>query len=71
MITFGEQVHFRPLDSYRVESDGQRLRGDPGERVMSGHYVGTHGRNADALVMTTQGIIKGNTVHRKTAEEPC
>ena len=69
MITFGEQIYFRPLDSYRIESEGQRLKGDLGERVMSGHYVGTHGRNADVLVMTTQGIIKGNTVHRKTAEE--
>ena len=36
---------------------------------MSGHYVGTHGRNADVLVMTTQGVIKGNTVHRKPESE--
>jgi len=27
---------------------------------MSGYYVGTHGRNADVLVMTTQGVVKGD-----------
>ena len=36
---------------------------------MSGYYVGTHGRNADVLVMTTQGVVKGNTVHRRPETE--
>ena len=31
--------------------------------------MGTHGRNGDILVMTTQGVIKGNTVHRKPESE--
>ena len=36
---------------------------------MSGYYVGIHGRNTDILVMTTQGVIKGNIVHRKSESE--
>jgi hypothetical protein len=59
MVSFGERIWFRPLDAYKVD----------GRRVMSGHYVGTHGRNADILVMTTQGVIQGNTVHRKPESE--
>lgn len=71
MVTFGEKVYFRPLDAYKVskEGDTERKTGDLGRRVMSGHYVGTHGRNADVLVMTTQGVIRGNTVHRKPEAE--
>ena len=71
MVTFGEKVYFRPLDSYRVSKEGEseRKKGDLASRVMSGHYVGTHGRNADVLVMTSQGVIRGNTVHRKPESE--
>jgi hypothetical protein len=36
---------------------------------MSGYYVGTHGRNADVLVMTTQGVVKGDAVHRRPETE--
>ena len=57
----------------RTKFDGERqperIAGDLGRRVMSGRYVGTHGRHADILVMTTQGVIKGNTVHRKPESE--
>ena len=71
MVTFGEKIYFRPLDAYKVDDQesGERRKGDLGRRVMSGYYVGTHGRNADVLVMTTQGVIKGNTVHRKPESE--
>ena len=31
--------------------------------------MGTHGRNADVLVMMTQGVVKGNTVHRRPETE--
>ena len=71
MVTFGEKVYFRPLDAYKVskEETQKERQATLGRRVMSGHYVGTHGRNADVLVMTTQGVIRGNTVHRKPEAE--
>ena len=31
--------------------------------------MGTRVRNADVLVMTTQGVVKGNTVHRRPGTE--
>ncbi len=47
MVHFGEKIFFRPLDAYKVEDEsGESKIGDLGRRVMSGHYVGTHGRNA-------------------------
>ena len=60
-----------PLDAYKVDdgATAERKSGDLGRRVMSGYYVGTHGRNADVLVMTTQGVVKGNTVHRRPETE--
>ena len=66
-----ERIFFRPLDAYKVddEATGERRSGHLGRRVMSGYYVGTHGRNADVLVMTTQGVVKGNTVHRRPETE--
>lgn len=70
MVTFGERIYFRPLDAYKSkDSEIERKEGDLGRRVLSGHYVGTHGRNADVLVMTTPGVIKGNTIHRKPEAE--
>ena len=45
MVCFGEKIFFRPLDAYRVEDEsGERKIGDLGRRVMSGRYIGTHGR---------------------------
>ena len=70
MVTFGEKIYFRPLDAYKSkDNEMERKEGDLGRRVLSGHYVGTHGRNADVIVMTTQGVIKGNTIHRKPEAE--
>jgi hypothetical protein len=65
-VRFGERIFFRPLDAYKVDdgATGEGKSGDLGRRAMGGYYVGTHGRNADVLVMTTQGVVKGNAVHR-------
>ena len=71
LVRFGERIFFRPLDARKVDdgATGERKSGDLGRRVMSGYYVGTHGRNADVLVMMTQGVVKGNTVHRRPETE--
>lgn len=63
MITFGEQVCFRPLKSYTV---GQ---GDLQPKMKLGRYVGARGRNGDVLVMTPEGVWKGGSVKRTPLEQ--
>ncbi|CAK9017766.1 Retrovirus-related Pol polyprotein from transposon TNT 1-94 [Durusdinium trenchii] len=63
LVVFGERVHFRPLQSY-VSG-----RSDLAPKLDMGVYVGTHGRNGDALVMTKEGVIKGGSLKRLTVEE--
>lgn len=59
-IVFGERVWFQPLKSYQKGVyDGMR----------EGIYVGTHGRNGDALVMTEEGVIKGGSLKRTPEEK--
>ena len=57
LVEFGERIWFRPLDAYRVKGNLQ-------SRVLSGLFVGTHGRDTNILAMTSDGVIKGTTVHR-------
>ncbi len=64
MITFGEKIFFRPVRSHFTQS-----KNDYCSRILSGFYVGTDGRNADALVMTKEGIIRGTSIHRRPEEE--
>ena len=59
MISFGERIWFRPLQSYT------KGRSDLAPKLDSGLYVGTHGRNGDVLVMTGEGVIKGGSVKRQ------
>lgn len=63
MVTFGEKVHFRPLKSYT------KNQSDMAEQLKLGYYVGTHGRNGDVLIMTSEGVWKGGSVKRVTAEQ--
>ena len=66
----GRRFASGPFDPYKAEDEsGERKIGDLRRRVMSGHYAGTRGRNADVLVMTAQGVIRGNTIHRKPESE--
>ena len=58
-------MHFRPLQSY-VSG-----RSDLAPKLDMGVYVGTHGRNGDALIMTKEGVIKGGSLKRLTVEERC
>ncbi|CAL1158697.1 unnamed protein product, partial [Cladocopium goreaui] len=60
-VTFGERVWFKPLKSY--------LEG-PYDTMREGMFMGAHGRNGDALVMTKDGVIKGGSVKRMP-EEKC
>ena len=63
MVTFGEKVWFRPLKSYTAGNS------DLAQRLGTGVYVGTHGRNGDVLVMTDKGVIKGGSLKRMTVED--
>ena len=40
------------------------MKGNLQIRVLSGLFVGTHGRDTNILAMTSDGVIKGTTVHR-------
>ena len=62
LVEFGERIWFRPLDAYRVKGSLQ-------SRVLSGLFVGTHGRDTNILAMTSDGVIKGTTVHRMSETE--
>ena len=62
MVHYGERIFFRPLKSY-LEGKGTR-KNDLTSKVMSGHYIGTHGRNADVMVLTKDGVLRGTSVHR-------
>ena len=59
-VTFGERVWFKPLKSY--------LEG-PYDTMREGMFMGAHGRNGDALVMTKDGVIKGGSVKRMPEEK--
>ena len=60
MITFGERVLFRPIRSYYGHSNI-----DFESKVLPGQYVGTQSRNADVLVMTKEGVIRGASIQRR------
>ncbi|CAE7245381.1 unnamed protein product [Symbiodinium sp. CCMP2592] len=64
-VCFGERVWFRPLAAYAKKHLSKGT--DP--KVLAGHYVGTHARNGDALVMTTQGVLRGGSLRRMSPEE--
>ena len=60
-IVFGEQVMFKPVGS-------RHKRGSLDARVCMGRYVGTS-RNADLLIMTSEGISRGHSLHRRPEDE--
>ena len=63
VVTFGERVWFRPLKSYMSgKSDFQ-------DKLYTGRYVGTHGRNGDVLIMTKDGVIKGGSIKRMSPKD--
>ena len=45
------------------------MKGSLPSRVLSGLFVGTHGRDTNILAMTSDGVIKGTTVHRMSETE--
>ena len=61
-FVFGEQVMFKPVGS-------RRKRGSLEARVSMGRYVGSVSRNADLLIMTTDGISRGHSLHRRPEDE--
>ncbi|CAE7344151.1 unnamed protein product [Symbiodinium natans] len=61
-IVFGEQVMFKPVGS-------RHKRGSLDARVCMGRYVGTASRNADLLIMTSEGISRGHSLHRRPEDE--
>ena len=64
-VCFGEKVWFRPLPAYAKKV----FKSDIYPQVLSGHYVGTHGRNGDALIMTDKGVLRGGSLRRMSPEE--
>ncbi len=64
MIKFGERIFFRPIESHMGHKKNDYM-----PKVLAGHYVGTQSRNADVLGMTTQGVIRGASVHRRPEPE--
>ena len=63
VVAFGERIWFRPLKSY------MKGQSDLESRLLTGRYVGTHGRNGDVLVMTSDGVLKGGSVKRMPSQE--
>ena len=63
VVMFGERIWFRPLKSYTAGAGGLE------NKLMSGRYIGTHGRNGDIMAMTSEGVIKGSSVKRMTQQE--
>ena len=61
-IVFGEQVMFKPVGL-------KHKRGSLDARVCMGRYVGTASRNADLLIMTSEGISRGHSLHRRPEDE--
>ena len=57
-IVFGEQVMFKPVGA-------KHKRGGLEARVSMGRYIGTASRNADLMVMTSDGISRGHSLHRR------
>ena len=55
-----------PLSSVKPVVAEGRKRASPLEaRVALGRYIGTASRNADLLVMTPTGVVKGHSLHRR------
>ena len=63
VVTFGERVWFRPLKSYMAG------KSDLEDKLYTGRYVGTHGRNGDVLIMTKDGVLKGGSIKRMSPAE--
>ena len=61
-IVFGEQVMFKPAGT-------KHKRGSLESRVSMGRYVGTASRNADLMIMTSEGISRGHSVHRRPEDD--
>ena len=61
-IVFGEQVMFKPVGA-------KHKRGSLEQRVSMGRYIGTASRNADLMIMTSEGISRGHSVHRRPEDE--
>ena len=59
-IVFGEQILFKA-----VGAEGHKRKSPLEPRVTMGRYVGTASRNADLLVMTPTGVVKGHSLHRR------
>lgn len=59
-VVFGEQILFKP-----VGAEGRKRSSPLEARVAMGRYVGTASRNADLLVMTPTGVVKGHSLHRR------
>ena len=59
-VVFGERVWFKPLKSYGI---------GPWEGMKEGLFLGAHGRNGDALLMTTEGVLKGGSLKRMVEEK--
>ena len=63
-VVFGEQILFKP-----VGAAGKKRSSPLEPRVAMGRYVGTASRNADLLVMTPTGVVKGHSLHRRAEED--
>ena len=61
-IVFGEQVMFKPVGA-------KHKRGSLEQRVSMGRYIGTASRNADLMIMTSEGISRGHSVHRRPEDD--
>ena len=59
-VVFGEQILFKP-----VGAEGRKRASPLEARVALGRYIGTASRNADLLVMTPTGVVKGHSLHRR------
>ncbi len=59
-VVFGERVWFKPLKSYGIGL---------WEGMKEGLFLGAHGRNGDALLMTTEGVLKGGSLKRMVEEK--
>ncbi|CAE7240586.1 unnamed protein product [Symbiodinium natans] len=63
-VVFGEQILFKPVGAL-----GKKRSSPLEPRVAMGRYVGTASRNADLLVMTPTGVVKGHSLHRRAEED--
>ena len=63
-VVFGEQIMFKPVGAM-----GKKRNSPLEARLAMGLYVGTASRNADLLVMTPTGVVKGHSLHREAEED--